>query len=173
MGKNTTVSDSQVQGDTLGDSAKLGGTGASLHDDSSNIDGDSQCMSAPLSVIVPRPSSAHLPHTPSPITPMTLKRLNKGVKDGSLTRVLVLYCGGTIGMKKDPVKGYLPLKDYLSSFLKSHDRFHDEDYLIDLQSRPPTHVDVHSMDQSLGDVLVLPHFLDGEKRVAYQIHEVG
>jgi hypothetical protein len=115
------------------------------------------------------PSSSSLP---APSSPMTLAVMNKGLMETSITRVLVLYCGGTIGMKKDPVKGYLPLKNYLSSFLQSHDRFHDAEHLQELLARSTTHFDVHSMDTALGDVLLLPRFLDGQKRVAYQIHEV-
>ena len=106
----------------------------------------------------------------APSSPLSLKVMNKGLVEGGLTRILVLYCGGTIGMKKDPVKGYLPLKNYLSSFLQSHDRFHDNDHLQTLLRKKSTHYDIHSMDTSLGAILL--HFLEGKKRVAYQIHEV-
>jgi hypothetical protein len=110
--------------------------------------------------------------TITPTSPTSLGVMNKGLVDAGVTRILVLYCGGTIGMKKDPVKGYMPLKNYLSSFLRSHDRFHDEDHLQKLLSKSSTHFDIHSMDTSLGDILLLPHFVEGKNRVAYQIHEV-
>lgn len=107
------------------------------------------------------------------LSPQSLQVMQKGLVDADITRILVLYCGGTIGMKKDRVKGYMPLKNYLSSFLRSHDRFHDAEHLEALLGRSSSnHYGVHSMDTSLGDILLLPHFVDGQKRVAYQIHEV-
>ncbi|TPX67877.1 hypothetical protein SpCBS45565_g03482 [Spizellomyces sp. 'palustris'] len=42
-----------------------------------------------------------------------------------ISRVLVLYTGGTIGMKNTPEHGYLPVPGYLSQTLASMTRFHD------------------------------------------------
>ena len=111
--------------------------------------------------------------TSSPRSSQRKQNLKKGVVTASLSRILVLYCGGTIGMKRDPVKGYLPVKNYLSNFLGSHDRFHDIDDLHKMLNQKKTHSDIHSLDESLGDILLLPDFSAAKKRVAYQIHEVS
>ncbi|KAJ3164569.1 hypothetical protein HDU88_005216 [Geranomyces variabilis] len=42
-----------------------------------------------------------------------------------ISRVLVLYTGGTIGMKNTPEHGYLPVPGYLSQTLAQMVRFHD------------------------------------------------
>ncbi|KAJ2610687.1 hypothetical protein H4S08_003499 [Coemansia sp. RSA 1365] len=42
-----------------------------------------------------------------------------------VSRVLVIYTGGTIGMMHDKVNGYSPAKGYLPEKLKSISRFHD------------------------------------------------
>ena len=86
------------------------------------------------------------------------------------TRVFVIYCGGTIGMKKDPVEGYRPVKGYLSSYLKGSNRFHDQEYLDSIGHEGGRPFGINTMDESLGDILVLPTSIYG-KRVAYQIHE--
>ncbi|KAG9294764.1 hypothetical protein G9A89_008243 [Geosiphon pyriformis] len=43
----------------------------------------------------------------------------------NLSRVLVLYTGGTIGMKNYSQNGYIPVKDYLTHTLSQMTRFHD------------------------------------------------
>ncbi|KAJ1644494.1 hypothetical protein LPJ64_003832 [Coemansia asiatica] len=42
-----------------------------------------------------------------------------------VSKVLVIYTGGTIGMKNDKYNGYSPVKGYLPKKLRSIDRFHD------------------------------------------------
>ncbi|KAJ3190223.1 hypothetical protein HDU85_000516 [Gaertneriomyces sp. JEL0708] len=44
---------------------------------------------------------------------------------GDISRVLILYTGGTIGMKNTPEHGYLPVPGYLSQTLSAMTRFHD------------------------------------------------
>ncbi|KAJ2396152.1 hypothetical protein GGI23_004020, partial [Coemansia sp. RSA 2559] len=44
-----------------------------------------------------------------------------------VSKVLVIYTGGTIGMKHDKCDGYSPVKGYLPEKLRSIDRFHDPD----------------------------------------------
>jgi 60kDa lysophospholipase len=41
------------------------------------------------------------------------------------SRVLVIYCGGTIGMLKSDNKGYVPEPFYLTETLRAQARFHD------------------------------------------------
>ncbi|KAJ3287973.1 hypothetical protein HK104_008387 [Borealophlyctis nickersoniae] len=43
----------------------------------------------------------------------------------NMSRVLVIYTGGTIGMKNTPTHGYLPVPGYLSHTLAAMTRFHD------------------------------------------------
>ncbi|KAI9277638.1 asparaginase-domain-containing protein [Sporodiniella umbellata] len=42
-----------------------------------------------------------------------------------VSRVLVIYTGGTIGMKHTPEHGYIPLPNYLAESLSKVQRFHD------------------------------------------------
>ncbi|KAJ2477833.1 hypothetical protein IWW47_006167, partial [Coemansia sp. RSA 2052] len=44
-----------------------------------------------------------------------------------VSKVLVIYTGGTIGMKHDKANGYSPAKGYLPEELRSNTRFHDAD----------------------------------------------
>jgi 60kDa lysophospholipase len=87
-----------------------------------------------------------------------------------LTRTLVLYCGGTIGMKNDPEVGYVSVPGYMTNFLSTDRRFHDPDCLQLLQSLPPSGLDIHSMKSELGQILLMPLSMYG-KRVAFQIYE--
>jgi 60kDa lysophospholipase len=41
------------------------------------------------------------------------------------SRVLVIYCGGTIGMLKSDKQGYIPEPFYLTETLRAQSRFHD------------------------------------------------
>ncbi|OMJ21048.1 hypothetical protein AYI69_g5983, partial [Smittium culicis] len=49
-----------------------------------------------------------------------------------ISRVLVIYTGGTIGMVNTPDSGYVPEKGYLTEYLKSQSRFHDPDGFEDI-----------------------------------------
>lgn len=89
---------------------------------------------------------------------------------GGITRTLVIYCGGTIGMRNDPIIGYTPVNGYLSSFLASERRFHDQEYLDFLLSLPPHGLDIHTMKKELGDFHAMPLSMFG-KRTVYQIYE--
>jgi len=42
------------------------------------------------------------------------------------SRVLILYTGGTIGMRNGP-EGYAPVRNYLEGHLRTMKQFHDED----------------------------------------------
>jgi 60kDa lysophospholipase len=89
---------------------------------------------------------------------------------GGLTRTLVLYCGGTIGMKNDPEVGYISAPGYLTQFLSTDRRFHDPIYFEYLKSLPPCGFDIHAMKSELGEILVMPTSMYG-KRCAFQIYE--
>ncbi|KAJ2486146.1 hypothetical protein EV174_001299 [Coemansia sp. RSA 2320] len=52
--------------------------------------------------------------------------LDEAITQG-VSKVLVIYTGGTIGMKHDKANGYLPVKGYLPDKLRSIERFHDAD----------------------------------------------
>ncbi|KAJ1902525.1 hypothetical protein LPJ81_003564, partial [Coemansia sp. IMI 209127] len=52
--------------------------------------------------------------------------LDEAITQG-VSKVLVIYTGGTIGMKHDKCDGYSPVKGYLPEKLRSIDRFHDPD----------------------------------------------
>ena len=41
------------------------------------------------------------------------------------SRVLIIYCGGTIGMLKSDKQGYVPEPFYLTETLRAQSRFHD------------------------------------------------
>ncbi|KAF8511125.1 L-asparaginase [Hysterangium stoloniferum] len=44
---------------------------------------------------------------------------------GTESRVLVIFCGGTIGMLKSDKRGYVPEPHYLAEILRAQTRFHD------------------------------------------------
>ncbi|KAJ2089939.1 hypothetical protein IW138_003069 [Coemansia sp. RSA 986] len=52
--------------------------------------------------------------------------LDEAITQG-VSKVLVIYTGGTIGMKHDKQTGYSPVKGYLPEKLRSIERFHDPD----------------------------------------------
>ncbi|KAI8325289.1 asparaginase-domain-containing protein, partial [Martensiomyces pterosporus] len=49
------------------------------------------------------------------------------------SKVLVIYTGGTIGMKHDKSNGYSPVKGFLPAKLRSIERFHDPDGFKDFE----------------------------------------
>ncbi|PVU96760.1 hypothetical protein BB559_002051 [Furculomyces boomerangus] len=49
-----------------------------------------------------------------------------------LSKVLIIYTGGTIGMAYDDVKGYTPVDGYLTQHLKGQPRFYDQNGFSDL-----------------------------------------
>jgi 60kDa lysophospholipase len=49
-----------------------------------------------------------------------------------ITKVLIIYTGGTIGMKTSK-QGYVPESGYLSKQLKTISSFHDPSYKLDLE----------------------------------------
>lgn len=49
---------------------------------------------------------------------------SKSVVQEDISRVLVIYTGGTIGMKNTVRHGYLPVRGYLTETLRSFSRFH-------------------------------------------------
>lgn len=92
---------------------------------------------------------------------------------GDLSRVLVIYCGGTIGMKSEPGQGYYPVPGYLSTYLASNSSFNDPKYMAS-RSFPPldndSECDPSTMKSSLGPILAMPPSIYG-KRIVYQILE--
>ncbi|CAE7581786.1 unnamed protein product, partial [Symbiodinium microadriaticum] len=107
----------------------------------------------------------------NPVVDYVKQTMHKEDMTGTnMTRVFVIYCGGTIGMKKDPVAGYRPVKGYLSQYLRDSNRFHDKEYADSVSNQAQRPFGINSMDPSLGDILILPLSIYG-KRVAYQIHE--
>ncbi|KAJ2665942.1 hypothetical protein IW148_001300 [Coemansia sp. RSA 1199] len=61
-----------------------------------------------------------------------------------VSKVLVIYTGGTIGMKQDKVNGYSPAKGYLLEKLKSIGRFHDSEGFNDFD------IEFHRSSDTLG-----------------------
>jgi lysophospholipase len=43
-------------------------------------------------------------------------------------RVLIIYVGGTLGMMKDPVRGYIPKENHLKEFMYKHPALCDQEY---------------------------------------------
>lgn len=89
-----------------------------------------------------------------------------------LSKVLVIYCGGTIGMLNDAVHGYYPVAGHLSALLARSDTFNDPAFQEHLQRglSNDSDYDVSSMSSGRGPILVLPPSIYG-KRIAYQILE--
>ncbi|KAJ1949255.1 hypothetical protein FBU59_001222, partial [Linderina macrospora] len=50
-----------------------------------------------------------------------------------VSKVLVIYTGGTVGMKHDDILGYHPVKGYLPEKLRSIERFHDPNGFRDFE----------------------------------------
>eukprot|EP00826_Nyctotherus_ovalis_P066041 TRINITY_DN9735_c0_g1_i9.p1 TRINITY_DN9735_c0_g1~~TRINITY_DN9735_c0_g1_i9.p1 ORF type:complete len:549 (-),score=145.45 TRINITY_DN9735_c0_g1_i9:442-2088(-) len=44
--------------------------------------------------------------------------------------ILILYVGGTLGMVKDPARGYIPKKGYLKQFMFHHPSFCDQEFTL-------------------------------------------
>ena len=143
--------------------------------------GQTQRWNTPLPVGFPRNSNHPTLTSPPPLSPclplmidvVQYLKQNSNKSDminAGLTRTLVLYCGGTIGMKNDPEVGYVSAPGYLTNFLSTDRRFHDPNGLQMLQSLPPSGLDIHSMKSELGDILLMPLSMYG-KRVAFQIYE--
>lgn len=91
---------------------------------------------------------------------------------GDLSRVLVIYCGGTIGMKSEPGQGYYPVPGYLTTYLAENSSFNDAEYVAQIPSLldNDSECDLSTMPPSLGPILVMPPSIYG-KRLAYQILE--
>ncbi|KAJ1890578.1 hypothetical protein LPJ66_007392, partial [Kickxella alabastrina] len=58
--------------------------------------------------------------------------LDEAITQG-VSKVLVIYTGGTIGMKHDNSSGYSPVRGYLPEKLRSIGRFHDPDGFKDFE----------------------------------------
>lgn len=118
-------------------------------------------------------SHTHLSHLANTNDVVQYLKQNSNTSDmikANFTRVLILYCGGTIGMKNDPVVGYVAVPGYLTDFLSTDRRFHDPHHLEYLRSLPPSGFDIHSMKPEIGEILLMPMSMYG-KRVAFQIYE--
>lgn len=90
----------------------------------------------------------------------------------AISKILVIYCGGTIGMKRDPSNGYYPVRGFLKAHLSAREGFNDKEYqeqLASLSVNDPQY-DTSSMRPELGEILILPPSIY-DKRIAYQILE--
>jgi lysophospholipase len=52
---------------------------------------------------------------------------SKAMVQSELSRILIIYTGGTIGMQNNPEHGYLPVQGYMTQKLAQNDRFHIAD----------------------------------------------
>ncbi|KAI9098203.1 asparaginase-domain-containing protein [Phlyctochytrium arcticum] len=80
-----------------------------------------------------------------------------------ISRVLVLYTGGTIGMKNTPEHGYLPVAGYLSQTLAKMTRFHDPTGFAD-QLAQGAHDDSDANHFPLTNAVNIPLRLPDSKR---------
>ncbi|KAI9592488.1 asparaginase-domain-containing protein [Syncephalis fuscata] len=87
-----------------------------------------------------------------------------------ISRVLVIYTGGTIGMKNSKEKGYIPVPDYLGKTLETMARFHDPKGLEQLEAlarKAPS-------EQTLAGVCVAEKLdtsrIDGSRYDEQQLH---
>lgn len=100
----------------------------------------------------------------------------------TVTRVLIIYTGGTIGMKNTN-NGYVPVKDYFENSLKQATRFHDEEFFSQMDTKTNTTF-VCTADKDFNSILVhgslakrveLPTLITPaslyEKRIRYSILE--
>lgn len=90
------------------------------------------------------------------------------ISSSPFAKVLVLYCGGTIGMKRDQLRGYCPLPGYLAGILAKTECFSDP--LFMKRSMVECEVDLSTMAAECGPVLMMPPSIYG-RRVAFQIRE--
>ncbi|PJF20031.1 L-asparaginase domain-containing protein [Paramicrosporidium saccamoebae] len=90
----------------------------------------------------------------------------------AVSKVLVLYCGGTIGMRNDPVHGYFPVAGYLSNYLANDSSFNDSKFVNSLShlAENDPQFDITSMDNNIGQMLALKPSMYG-KRIVYQVLE--
>lgn len=133
-----------------------------------------------LSIIMENKSYSHAPLSPSAPprhtnTVVEFARHSVYFQDmsgGDLSRVLVVYCGGTIGMKSEPGQGYYPVPGYLTAYLAGNASFNDAEYVaqIPLLLDNDSECDLSTMAPSLGPVLVMSPSIYG-KRIAYQVLE--
>lgn len=90
-----------------------------------------------------------------------------------LSKILVIYCGGTIGMKNDPSKGYYPVLGYLTEYLANNGTFNDKSRSKGLLEMLEDDLEYNLSgidDSSLGPLLVMPPSIYG-KHIAYQVLE--
>ena len=81
-----------------------------------------------------------------------------------MPKVLCIYTGGTVGMKYSKRRGYVPAKNFLFQYLKSHPTFSDSTYQ---QSNQFTHL---QSDTSISDPIITPASIY-DKRICMQILE--
>ncbi|KAJ1992493.1 hypothetical protein GGI25_000166 [Coemansia spiralis] len=89
--------------------------------------------------------------------------------DESITRgvskVLIIYTGGTIGMKHDKHNGYSPAKGYLPEKLRSIERFHDPNGFKDFEIEFHRSSAVHS---ALGQICDSASSIHRTRQISYQ-----
>ncbi|KAF9967986.1 hypothetical protein BGZ73_000295, partial [Actinomortierella ambigua] len=80
-----------------------------------------------------------------------LSQLMDDMLECEISRVLVIYTGGTIGMKNTQQHGYIPVPNYLADTLSKQTRFHDLESLNSVfgrLSRTSSATDLQSMPES-------------------------
>ncbi|ORX92528.1 asparaginase-domain-containing protein [Basidiobolus meristosporus CBS 931.73] len=89
-----------------------------------------------------------------------------------ISRVLIIYTGGTIGMKNHSIHGYMPEPNYLEDVLLRSGRFHDEKFLQahSRSSSPALGVSSPSFAPQTPRWLMTPCSIYG-KRIRYRILE--
>ncbi|TPX38001.1 hypothetical protein SmJEL517_g00163 [Synchytrium microbalum] len=109
-----------------------------------------------------------MPSTPIYVSDAVQSVLSEAVDDmvsAPLSRVLVIYVGGTIGMKNTPTHGYIPVPGFLSQTLAAMTRFHDPAGLAQAQG-------LQSLNQPLTNAVNISlRYPDGEVSSACQKHD--
>ncbi|KAG0252526.1 hypothetical protein DFQ27_008018 [Actinomortierella ambigua] len=81
-----------------------------------------------------------------------LSQLMDDMLECEISRVLVIYTGGTIGMKNTQQHGYIPVPNYLADTLRKQTRFHDLESLNSVfgrLSRTNSATDLQSMTENM------------------------
>ena len=81
-----------------------------------------------------------------------------------MSKVLIIYTGGTVGMKYSKKRGYTPAKDFLFNYLKSHPTFCDKTFQRD------TSYEHLPSDCQISDPIITPSSIYG-KRTCMQLLE--
>ncbi|KAI8902829.1 asparaginase-domain-containing protein [Globomyces pollinis-pini] len=78
-----------------------------------------------------------------------------------ITRVLIIYTGGTIGMQNNPEHGYLPISGYMTNRLALNARFHDSSDLPDSSEALKNKANVSVPVDSIPDMSTYKNITNG------------